>query len=101
LIAGLSIYNCRSLQVKDYAEPAEIPCLHAGLSADYAEIIWNQVYRVPTHVNDDICDYPLARNLVMLTVAVACEAIVSFIATGDRHNFTITLKDLTIRSLRL
>lgn len=51
--------------VKDYAEQLSIPCLHAGLSADYAEVIWNDVYRVPSEVNDDVCDYPLARNLVI------------------------------------
>ncbi|MDZ8257938.1 ThiF family adenylyltransferase [Nostoc sp. ChiQUE01b] len=87
--------------VKDYAEKLSIPCLHAGLSADYAEVIWNDVYRVPSEVNDDICDYPLARNLVILTVAVACEAIVSFIATAQQRNFTITQKDLTVQSLFL
>ncbi|MDF2387226.1 ThiF family adenylyltransferase [Nostoc ellipsosporum NOK] len=87
--------------VKDYAEQFSIPCLHAGLAADYAEVIWNDVYCVPSDVNDDVCDYPLARNLVMLTVAVACEAIVSFIATKEQSNFTITLKDLTVRSLFL
>lgn len=87
--------------VKVYADQTEIPCLHAGLSAAYAEAIWNEVYRVPSDINDDICDYPLARNLVMLTVAVVCEAIISFIATDKRHNFTITLKDLTVQSLRL
>ncbi|MEH1831558.1 MAG: ThiF family adenylyltransferase [Nostoc sp.] len=87
--------------VKDYAEQLSIPCLHAGLSADYAEVIWNDVYRVPSEVNDDVCDYPLARNLVMLTVAVACEAIISFIATAEQRNFTITLKDLTVQSLFL
>ncbi len=76
-----------------------IPCLHAGLSADYAEVIWNEFYRVPSEVNDDVCDYPLARNLVMLTVAVACEAIASFIATKEQRNFTITLKDLSVQSL--
>ncbi|MBR8829850.1 MAG: hypothetical protein N5P05_001193 [Chroococcopsis gigantea SAG 12.99] len=85
--------------VKEYTQRAGIPCLHAGLSPDYAEVIWNESYRVPTHVNDDVCDYPLARNLVMLTVAVASEAIVSFIATGEQRNFTITLKDLRIESL--
>lgn len=94
--------NSTSRQVvKDYADQTGIPCLHAGLSADYAEVIWNEVYRVPSDVNDDVCDYPLARNLVMLTVAVACEAIVSFIATGSQRNFTITLKDLTVQSLNL
>ncbi|XGW00591.1 MAG: ThiF family adenylyltransferase [Leptolyngbya sp. BL-A-14] len=87
--------------VKDYADRTGTPCLHAGLSADYAEVIWNDVYRVPSDVNDDVCDYPLARNLVMLTVAVACEAIVSFVAAGERRHFTITLKDLSIQSLNL
>ncbi|MBD2523885.1 ThiF family adenylyltransferase [Nostoc sp. FACHB-133] len=87
--------------VKDYAEKLSVPCLHAGLSADYAEVIWNDLYRVPSEVNDDVCDYPLARNLVMLTVAVACEAIVSFIATTEQHNFSITQKDLTVQSLFL
>ncbi|MHC5762933.1 MAG: ThiF family adenylyltransferase, partial [Nostoc sp.] len=87
--------------VKDYADQKSIPCLHVGLAADYAEVIWNDVYHVPSEVNDDVCDYPLARNLVMLTVAVACEAIISFIATAEQRNFTITLKDLTVQSLFL
>lgn len=87
--------------VKDYADRSSTPCLHAGLSADYAEVIWNDVYRVPSDANDDVCDYPLARSLVMLTVAVACEAIVSFIATGEQRHFTITLKDLSVQSLNL
>jgi molybdopterin-synthase adenylyltransferase len=92
--------NSSSRQVvKDFAEQSGIPCLHAGLSSDFAEAIWNDVYRVPSDANDDICDYPLARNLVMLAVSVACEAIVSFIATGEQRSFTITLKDLAIKSL--
>jgi molybdopterin/thiamine biosynthesis adenylyltransferase len=87
--------------VKDSANHTGTPCLHAGLSADYAEVVWNDVYRVPSDVNDDVCDYPLACNLVTLTVAVACEAIVSFIATGEQRHFTITLKDLSVQSLNL
>lgn len=87
--------------VKEYGDRTGVPCLHAGLSADYAEVIWNNAYRVPSDVNDDVCDYPLSRNLVMLTVAVACEAIVSFVATGEQPHFTITLKDLSIQSLNL
>lgn len=94
--------NSTSRQVvKDYADQTGTLCLHAGLSSDYAEVIWNHVYRVPADVNDDVCDYPLARNLVMLTVAVTSEAIVSFIATDEQRNFTITLKDLAVRSLSL
>jgi molybdopterin-synthase adenylyltransferase len=94
--------NSTSRQVvKDYADQTGTLCLHAGLSSDYAEVIWNHVYRVPSDINDDICDYPLARNLVMLTVAVASEAIATFIVTGEQRNFTITLKDLTIQALDL
>jgi molybdopterin/thiamine biosynthesis adenylyltransferase len=87
--------------VKDYADLTQTPCLHAGLSADYAEVIWNEIYRVPSDVNDDVCDYPLARNLVMLTISVASEAIVSFIALGEQRHFTITLKDLNVQPLNL
>lgn len=87
--------------VKDYADQTGIPCFHAGLASDYAEVIWNDVYRVPSNVNDDVCDYPLARNLVMLTVAVMSEAIATFIATGEQCNFTITLKDLAVQPLTL
>ncbi|MBD2094183.1 ThiF family adenylyltransferase [Trichocoleus sp. FACHB-591] len=87
--------------VKDYSARTRTPCLHAGLATDYAEVIWNDAYRVPSDVNDDVCDYPLARNLVVLTVAVTCEAIVSFVATGEQRHFTITLKDLSVQSLNL
>jgi molybdopterin-synthase adenylyltransferase len=84
--------------VKDYCEMANLPCLHTGLAGDYAEIIWNEIYRVPSPANDDICDYPLARNLVMLTVAVACEVIITFVATGKQQSFTVTLEDLAVKS---
>lgn len=83
--------------VKDYCTHAQLPCLHVGLAADYAEVIWNEIYRVPSPANDDICDYPLARNLVMLAVAVACEVIVMFVASGEQQSFTVTLGDLAVK----
>lgn len=83
--------------VKDYCQNNQLPCLHVGLASDYAEVIWNDSYRVPSPANDDICDYPLARNLVMLSVAVACESIINFIASGQQQSFTITLRDLAIK----
>lgn len=64
-------------------------------------MIWNDTYPVLSDVNDDVCDYPLDRNLVMLTVAVACEAIVSFVAAGEPRHFTITVKDLSVQFLNL
>lgn len=83
--------------VKDYCNQAQLPCLHVGLASDYSEVIWNDIYRVPSPINDDVCDYPLARNLVMLTVAVACEVLINFIASGQQQSFTITLGDFAIK----
>lgn len=87
--------------VKDYCQDAQLPCLHVGLASDYAEIIWNDIYRVPSPANDDVCDYPLARNLVMLAVAVACEVIITFVASGQQPNFTITLGDFAVKPFEL
>lgn len=44
--------------VKDSCDKTHMPCLHAGLGGDYAEVIWNSEYRVPSLTNDDVCDYP-------------------------------------------
>lgn len=82
--------------VKDHCDQRALPCLHTGLSADYAEVIWNERYRVPFATQDDVCDYPLARSLVILTVAVACEVAIQFVATREQPSYMITLKDLTI-----
>ncbi|HEY9853966.1 MAG TPA: ThiF family adenylyltransferase [Leptolyngbyaceae cyanobacterium] len=83
--------------VKDYCQNAKKPCLHVGLGGDYAEVIWNEIYRVPSPINDDVCDYPLARNLVTLAVAIACEVVITFIGTGKQQSFTCTLRDLAIK----
>ncbi len=85
--------------VKNYCANYNISCLHVGLASDYSEIIWNENYRVPSPVNDDVCDYPLARNLVMLTVAVACETVINFAATKQQRNFSVTLGDFAVQPL--
>ncbi|NEO18410.1 MULTISPECIES: ThiF family adenylyltransferase [unclassified Moorena] len=85
--------------VKDYCDNSQTPCLHVGLAEDYSEIIWNENYRVPSPVNDDVCDYPLARNLVLMTTAVATEVIIEFISTTKKLDFTFTLRDLTIKAI--
>jgi molybdopterin-synthase adenylyltransferase len=83
--------------VKDCCSTSQMPCLHVGLASHYAEIIWNEVYRVPSNVNDDVCDYPLARNLVILAVAIACEVAVTFVATQQQQSFTVTLADFAVK----
>jgi molybdopterin/thiamine biosynthesis adenylyltransferase len=87
--------------VQDYCTAARVPCLHAGLAGDYAEVIWSEIYRVPSPAQDDVCDYPLARNLVLLATAVVCEACVAFIASGAQNSYTITLRDLAVQPFTL
>lgn len=85
--------------VQEYCRSTAMPCLHVGLNTDYAEIIWDEAYRVPDDRGADVCDYPLARNLVLLAVAVASEALVQFLLDGKRGNWSLTLRDLSIRAL--
>lgn len=82
--------------VRDYCTENRLVCLHAGLAAGYSEIIWNEGYRVPSAAQDDICDYPLARNLVMLTAITVCEVVIRYIKTQEKASYTITLEDLAI-----
>ena len=82
--------------VSEACRAAMLPCLHIGLAADYAEIIWDELYRVPSARQDDVCDYPLARNLVTLAVAVGCEVTTGFVRDGSRRSYTITLGDLKV-----
>jgi len=77
----------------------QLPCLHAGLFEDYCEAIWNDRYRVPQDAENDVCEYPLARNLVLLSVAIVSEIIVQFALTGERLNRTATLRDFAVCEL--
>src|SRR5262249_30726874 len=85
--------------VQDICRGLGVPCLHVGLHADYAEVIWDERYRVPADVGADVCDYPLARNLVLLAVAVAAETLLRFLIAGECHDWSVTLRDFAIRTL--
>jgi len=88
----------RSL-VQNYARTNNIPTLHVGLHTDYCEVIWNEDYRVPADIAGDVCEYPLARNLVLLAVVIAGEAVLRFLADGQRLNRSGTLADLVVMPL--
>lgn len=84
----------------DGAKKHAIPCLHVGLDAGYGEVCWNSKYNVPgdrPDGEDGPCDYPLARNLVAMAVAVASESLVEFILTGKENSYDITLRDRQVR----
>lgn len=87
--------------VQDTCRGQKYECLHIGLNTDYGEIIWDAEYRVPKDVAGDICDYPLARNLVILTVSVAAEEIVDWSLAGKARkcSWSITLRDFAIRRI--
>jgi molybdopterin/thiamine biosynthesis adenylyltransferase len=85
--------------VQEQCRALGLPCLHVGLFADYAEVIWDEHYRVPGDVAGDVCDYPLARNLVLLAVAVASETLVRFVGDGTRQNWSATLRDFAVQPL--
>jgi molybdopterin/thiamine biosynthesis adenylyltransferase len=85
--------------VQEQCRALAVPCLHVGLFADYAEVIWDEHYRVPGDAAGDVCDYPLARNLVLLAVAVASETLVRFVLAGTRGNWSATLRDFAVRPL--
>jgi molybdopterin/thiamine biosynthesis adenylyltransferase len=85
--------------VQDQCRALQVPALHVGLYADYGEVIWDQRYRVPGDVAGDVCDYPLARNLVLLTVAIASEAVIRWVVDGTCTNWSATLRDFAIRPL--
>jgi molybdopterin/thiamine biosynthesis adenylyltransferase len=71
-------------------------CLHVGLNADYGEVRWNERYVVPGDAKGDVCDYPLARNLVQIVTGVAMEAIVRFAVAASKENYAVTLGDVRI-----
>src|SRR4051794_14652525 len=83
--------------VQDAVRAMGVPCLHVGLNADYAEVLWDEGYRVPNDVAGDVCEYPLARNLVLLAVAVASETLMAFAMDGRRLEWSATLRDFAIR----
>lgn len=83
--------------VTDYCKDNSVDCLHIGLSKDYAEVIWNDSYRVPNDTDNlDICEYPLARNIILLAVAVATEILIAYLEKKEKNNVVITLKDFKI-----
>lgn len=88
--------------VKKACTKLNIPCVHAGMSDDgFSEIKWNENYSIPDAEvkQNDICDYPLAANLVHLTVAILSEVIVQQIVDGNRANREVTLKDMQVHKV--
>jgi molybdopterin/thiamine biosynthesis adenylyltransferase len=85
--------------IVNHCRETGLDCLHLGMNADFGQAHWNEGYRVPQDVVDgDVCDYPLARNLILLLVAVGAEVLLQFLLDGQKVNRSITLRDLSINN---
>ena len=85
--------------VQQHCRKEGLDCVHAGLFADYCEVVWDEMYRVPRDVAGDVCEYPLARNLVLLAVAIASETIIRYVLDGQRDSRSATLADFAVHGL--
>lgn len=85
------------LCVQEACRQYQIPLLHGGLNGDYAEVVWDAAYTVPSGAGEDVCDYPLARNLVTLTVSTLAESILTWLDNEDQQSWSLTLRDFAIR----
>jgi len=99
VIDGFDNSESRRL-VTDHCLLNKIDCLHVGLYKDCAEIHWNEGYRVPDPVKGlDVCEYPLARNIILMAVTVAAEVIIRYLEKRVAKNYVITLGDMKISSI--
>jgi len=99
IIDGFDNKESRGI-VFNYCRFKNLMCLHSGLYKDYAEVTWNQKYRIPDSVKGlDVCEYPLARNIIMMAVVATIEAIMRYLERGVFENYAITLKDMIISTL--
>lgn len=86
----------------NYCFENNIPCVHAGMSDDgFSEIKWSEQYKIPNKEveQEDVCDYPLAANLVHFTTAVLAEVITQFVTSGIKLNRDFTLKDIMLHKM--
>ena len=83
----------------NYCRQHDLPCLHLGVNTDYGEVKWNENYLVPADVAGvGACDYPLARNLLLLVVAIGSESLVRWLWASEKRDWSVTLGDLKINS---
>jgi hypothetical protein len=83
--------------VTEHCRSQNLACLHLGMNADYGEVKWNETYRVPADVLEgNACEYPLARNLILIIVAIGSEAALRFLLDGQKESYSFTLRDLSV-----
>lgn len=82
--------------VQQGARELKLPCLHLGLAADYAEVVWDEKYRVPADGKQDPCAEPLSRTLALLGIALFDQVFSAYQKNGEKRNLCITAQDLCV-----
>lgn len=85
--------------IYNYSTSTKIPCLHGGMNSGLAEVIWNEDYTVPQAGGKDVCDYPLSKTLILLTVARMLESIINYIDNGEVTPYHIGMVNTQIRNI--
>lgn len=87
--------------VKDWCSTTNVPCVHGGMSYEgYSEVVWNEAYRVPEAIRGiDLCEYPLARDLVLFTVVLLSDAVKQYAAYKEKRGYRFTLGDKAVQIL--
>lgn len=65
---------------------------HIGFSPKlHAEMYWNEKYIIPIKEDDsdDICENPLAKPFILLTVSFASMVVQEFLSRKDKFNYII------------
>jgi molybdopterin-synthase adenylyltransferase len=89
--------------VKDfYKDGNGEACIHAGMSGDgFGEVVWDEEYKIidisKKENQVDVCEYPLARNLVLFIATLCVDAIIEYVTVGKKANYNFTLFDKNIR----
>lgn len=74
----------------DYANESKIACLHGGMVDGFGEVKWNSSYIVPSGTKGlDVCDYPLSKTIIMLTVACLQESLIMKVDKGSELGYNI------------
>ena len=85
----------------DICRDLGINCVHSGMSSNgFAEICWNEHYKIyapPVKTPSLIpCEYPLAANLVHMTVALTAEVINRFFDEKVKQSLEFTIRDYKV-----
>lgn len=85
--------------VRDFCAKNDIPCLHAGVLTNFGEVMWNKNYKLSKEQFDsvDACDYPLARNIVIMVSILTSEIMIDYFVNNKQRNAIVTLNNFNVK----